>query len=386
MNGILKYFLVPFVLFLASCGGGKTTTMTVKPLTELETERVSRYYINGTASKVKEDYKEATLQFNKCLNLDKNHAASLYQLADIYKLQSINDSALMYAKRALALEPNNKWYKEITGDLYWINRQRDKAIELYESLLNEHPETRLYYFRLNDFYGRENQKEKQIELVKKEIAFFGSNTDRIEKLSNLLLSLDKKEEAEKLWLNQLAEDPLNEKAYEKLGRIYFFQKDQTKLEKHYQTAFEKVPYSETITKAYIEHVLLAKPMENILTFIRDESQPIELKQFLYNKVKAKEVKMEIAEYLIEQDIASDDIVMQRALHLEMKGEFQKAVDLFEKVNYIEHRDVLEAYFRALLETQNFSKANEILTRLEELYPFSNTLKAYREKLNNAKNP
>lgn len=386
MNGILKYSIVPFVLFLASCGGGKTTTVSTTELTELDTERISRYYITGTSAKVKEDYKEAKLQFNKCLNLDKNHAASLYQLAEIYKLQSIHDSALDFAIRALKLAPANKWYKEITGDLYWINRKRPEAISLYESLLQEYPGTRKYYFRLNDFYDRENKKEKQVELVKKEIAYFGSNTDRVEKLSNLLLSIGKNEEAENLWLAQIEEDPLNEKAYEKLGRIYFFQKDQTKLEKHYATAFDKIPYSETLTKAYIDHVLLAKPIEDIRAFLKNEAQPNGMKHYLYSKVQTKEVKMEIAQYLIDKEIANDEILTHQAVYLEIKQDYEGAVQLFQKVSNIEKRDVLEAYFRALLEVKNYTKANEILTRLEELYPFSNTLKSYRTKLSNAQNP
>lgn len=384
MNGIAKYLVLPFILFLVSCGGSKKTTQSTKVLTELDTERVSRYYINAVSAKVKEDYPEAKKLLNRCLSLDKNHAASYFQLADIYKILSVHDSAILFAKKAVEIEPSNKWYREIVGDLYWINRDREKAIDYYEGLLIDFPGTKAYYSRLTEFYKREKLAEKEIELVKKEIAYFGSNNKRISKLCNLYLSQGRNDQAKDLWLKQLDEDPLNDTAYEKLGRIYFFAKDKEKLEAHYEKAFSKLPYNTTITKSYIKYILLAKPLEKIMEFMEDDYQTKEVKLFVYDKVVGKGKKKAVAKYLIENDLASNEVVLNEAVYLEKQGKYKEAVSYFEKVTYISSDGPLESYYIALLAEKKLLKAEEVLERLEEMYPFSNRIKSYREQLNNAK--
>lgn len=385
MSRVAKYLLLPCVLLFLSCGGSKSITTIPSTTPDLDAERLNRYYINAVSAKVKEDYPTAKELFNKCLKLDKNNAASHYQLADVYKILSNYDSALSYAKNALELEPKNKWYREINGDLYWITRDRPKAILLYEGLLEEFPETRAYYSRLQEFYNREKNTDKEIELVKKEIAYFGSNNKRISKLSNLLLSQGKNEEAKALWLKEIKENPLNDTAYEKLGRIYFFGKEQEKLETHYKEAFEKLPYNSKITKAYIEHVLLAKPLNAIMQFMADDSQPKEVKLFVYERVNGKDKKKAVAKYLIVNNLASDDVILNEAVYLEKQGKYKEAVSYFEKVAYISSDGPLESYFIALLAAGELLKAEEVLERLEEMFPFSNSIKSYRDQLNNAKN-
>ena len=70
---------------------------------------------------------------------------------------------------------------------------------------------------MRNFYKREKNTEKQLSLVGKEIKYFGPNTDRLTRMSNLYMGLGKIEQAKEMWLKELERDSLNAIALDSTG-------------------------------------------------------------------------------------------------------------------------------------------------------------------------
>jgi tetratricopeptide (TPR) repeat protein len=65
--------------------------------------------------------------------------AAFYELARVLQAMGRNDEAMVYAKTAIELDSENKWYKVLYGNLAKANGQIDEYVKVYEELVAEYP-------------------------------------------------------------------------------------------------------------------------------------------------------------------------------------------------------------------------------------------------------
>jgi len=141
------------VILLSACSGSKKTITAPTPvvhkqMSPKERDELTDTYFEATKEKMLGNYDKALAIFNQCLSIDRNNAAVNYQMADIFEYYKQPDTALVYAKRAAAIEPTNVWYQDLYAQCLQDKGRYKEMIGVYQGLLKDHPNELDYYYKL----------------------------------------------------------------------------------------------------------------------------------------------------------------------------------------------------------------------------------------------
>ncbi|MHC1706766.1 MAG: tetratricopeptide repeat protein [Bacteroidales bacterium] len=134
----LTLILISALLVFVSC---KTHKPAVKNQVKGEivvldnkTRAIHELFIDGQKQKVLGNYDKAIEILNRCLNLDQENAACMYELANIYERKGRIGDALNMAKKAAETDPTNIWYLYLYAQLLESTQQFKEAGEVYKKL------------------------------------------------------------------------------------------------------------------------------------------------------------------------------------------------------------------------------------------------------------
>ncbi|MDX9883364.1 MAG: tetratricopeptide repeat protein [Prolixibacteraceae bacterium] len=148
----LKYLvlLIAFAGLLSSCGNVRHITETVPPVKEEEPEypalsddkqnEFEYLYIEGLKQKQLGNLQAAVSLFSRCLEIDPNSAAAMFELANIHLSNKDLASASLLLEKAVEINPENKWYKIQLARVYQQTKRFDKAASLYGQLYEAKPD------------------------------------------------------------------------------------------------------------------------------------------------------------------------------------------------------------------------------------------------------
>jgi len=102
------------------------------------------YYYEASKEKLLGNFDKALELFNKALEKSPDDAASMYEIADIYKTQEKFENAVFYAEKAVQTEPDNKWYKLLLLQLYQSAGNFDDAASIIKKLIEKEPDNLEY--------------------------------------------------------------------------------------------------------------------------------------------------------------------------------------------------------------------------------------------------
>lgn len=144
----MKRFLIPviFAILLSACATVKQPTKTVAVVPQqqevLEEDTLSEekqnefeyLFIEGLKQVKLGNAQSAVSIFSKCLEIDPNSAATMFELAKIHVRNGDQTSSALLLEKAISINPDNKWYKIILARIYQQSKQYVKAANLYETL------------------------------------------------------------------------------------------------------------------------------------------------------------------------------------------------------------------------------------------------------------
>lgn len=161
----------------------------------------------GQFSKNRENYYEATKQkilgntdkaielYEKCIEIDPDDAASMYELASLYSDKGKTDDAAPYAIKAAQLDPANKWYKILLVQVYQSQGKYAEAAKVIDDLLVSEPDNIEYYEdeALNYIYnGDYKNAVKSYDMLEQKM---GINEDLSVQKEKIYLMMGKPEKA-----------------------------------------------------------------------------------------------------------------------------------------------------------------------------------------------
>ena len=154
MNRFL--FILITAVALSSCGGtSKVATSTTdglnnSALSAKQNQKIQTLFFEGLKENALENYDRAENCFFAIIKIDKNHATALYHLALIKELKQDYENALIFAKRAASIDPENEWYMLILAGIYEVNSEFTEASKLYEQITSKNPKNiDAYYYWIN---------------------------------------------------------------------------------------------------------------------------------------------------------------------------------------------------------------------------------------------
>ena len=123
---------------LTSCTSKKDLSESkVKVKKELSEDKEQQYYyvfLEANRKKLLGDLNGALALFYQCLEINPNAAAAMAEISNIQEIMQNHEVAIKYAKNAVEIEPDNKWYNVNLAKLYIVSNQYNEAIKIHEDL------------------------------------------------------------------------------------------------------------------------------------------------------------------------------------------------------------------------------------------------------------
>lgn len=132
----------------------------------LSTSKLEFEYAFSEATKqfVFGNYQQALVLYLKCVQYDPSHAASLYQLGNIYMLAGDSHTAIDYARRAYKVEPGNKWIALLMAKTFQMNDKNDSALLVYKKLMNNDSQNMEYKFEYASLLANTSKYKEALEI------------------------------------------------------------------------------------------------------------------------------------------------------------------------------------------------------------------------------
>lgn len=341
--------------FICSCKVSKTVAQKAVPApidtigSKKDSDNRNEFeylFIEGIKQRTLGNPDEAIKIFSRCLELDPNSSATLYEMANIHISKGDFQSSMMLCEKAVSLNPENKYYHLLLIKIYLQNKFYDKAAKEYESLVRLFPDDMDYKFQLAtslamagkttealDIYNKLEVKmglTEPIGLGKEQIFLAQGNRsaayEEIEKLIKLyptepkyygliadLYLADKNREKALEYYNKILQiDPDDGFVHLSIANFYLENKEYQKAYDHIKLAFKNSTL-DLETKAQM-FLLLSQPGEGKIT----DEQQLELLNILINThVDDERPRSLLVDYLLSKK-QPEEARKQLRLVLDMK--------------------------------------------------------------------
>ncbi|MES2650796.1 MAG: tetratricopeptide repeat protein [Bacteroidota bacterium] len=137
---------------------------------------VKELFFTGLKEKMLENYVNASVNFNKILELDSKNDAAFFELATVNFRQNKLLESEIAIKKAININPQNTWYYKLQSEIYKRNGNMDALIPVFNKLIELLPENEDFYFdRANALFlsGKADEALKAYALIEQK---FGSST------------------------------------------------------------------------------------------------------------------------------------------------------------------------------------------------------------------
>lgn len=237
-------------------------------LNDVDKRKFDYFFYEASREKMKGNYEKSAMYLSECLKIDATSSAAMYELANLLVAGNEVVKAQGLLERAIAIEPDNIWYKLMLAELYQSNKLGFQAVKLYEQIVNEYPENEEYLYGLAQLYQRNGESQKALDaydklekriglneiiiLEKEKILLnIGKNKTALEELNKLIdkypeearyygfvadyyLYLGQNEDARLYYNKVLEKDPQNVMAFFSLGNLAIQAKDTANFVNNYK--------------------------------------------------------------------------------------------------------------------------------------------------------
>lgn len=134
-----KALYIGLIFLLGACSSSKNLESSQTKLTEDQQLELKAEFLRANKEKILGNNEAALRLFRRCLFLDPNHAASLYEAGRLEYYIGHSIVAINHLEQAVEIDPQNKWYKLELADMYANSGQFKKAANVYQKLSEQYP-------------------------------------------------------------------------------------------------------------------------------------------------------------------------------------------------------------------------------------------------------
>jgi len=214
---IIILIILPLLIFSCKSGeklSGKQRGKDGKP------QDNSSVYYDATKAYITGNYEEAEKLYKKCIELNNNDAAAMFELAKLSLMKNNRHEALIYARQATKIDPENKFYLLLYGSLLQSFEQYDAAVDVFKKVLELNPNNPDYYNRLAIAYIYAGKNNKAIETFDKLEDKIGITEEISMKKKDIYLQEKKPEKAIEEIEKLIAHYPKEIRYYGVLAEMY----------------------------------------------------------------------------------------------------------------------------------------------------------------------
>lgn len=226
------FLFIGFFIFLTSCGviqnltGKKDKESKRSTLTERKEFYISSLLIDAKKEMLIGNFEKSADLYQQCLQLDKNNAVAMFELAKMYLLSNKANEALILAKNAAKIEPDNVWYLELYSETLLKNGKFAEAAKIYESVVEKRKHNPESYIHLANIYINARDFTKALQIYAQMEEKYGIAEDIILQKQRIYLYL-KKTDLAIVELQKLKNKYPNETKYQQAIGDLFLEKGDT---------------------------------------------------------------------------------------------------------------------------------------------------------------
>jgi tetratricopeptide (TPR) repeat protein len=187
------------------------------------------------------NYEESVKLFEEVTRRDPSNDAAHYELAQLYYGSGLFELSLDHAKKAVELDPKNKWYELLLADIYASNYKYEEAAEVYGRVVKKFPDEYDLYLDWAYMHVEAKNYEKAIfaydELEKR----LGVEESISFQKQSLYLRLNRLDDAVKEIENLIEEYPERIEYYGALAEMYEVNGEKEKAVATYNRLLEMDP-------------------------------------------------------------------------------------------------------------------------------------------------
>lgn len=220
--------------------------------------KIDELYFEALKNKSKDDSKLAVDLLQQYIKQRPEVSAGYYELAKLYAEARKFELAESNIKKAIELNPDNKWYKEAYASILDVFSKYSQAADIVAGLVKSDPKDNRYPLIAADYY--EKAKKNNEALAYLDIALTRNCADRDEITIHkvrLYLAMNDVEKAAEMVRELIAMDPKNGGMYKLLGNVYDNNKQPQKALEVYEKAMKLLPDDPAIKLGLAEHYLKA---------------------------------------------------------------------------------------------------------------------------------
>lgn len=302
-------------LLLAACGGAKTVADGVVggeggPGPKDKRAQVMRLYMDATSAKLQGDYNKAVQNYRNVLRLDPNNAAAMFELSKLYHQGMNQGEALALAKKAVAADRENIWYRFLLAELSSQAGDLQGAAKTYQGILDQWPERYEVYFGLADILARQGKVDEARKVYRDLEKQFGINEELVGHEYDLLIQAGQDDKAKELLERALAGEPDNPQYLGMLAELYQATGQEEKAKELYERALEADPDDSmtriSLAQFYYDQGDLDKGFEQLREAFLDPDLDIDPKMQLllgFYQISGEGRPDSISQKLVEQSHA-----------------------------------------------------------------------------------
>jgi tetratricopeptide (TPR) repeat protein len=216
----LVFSLLCLFLIITKPVQGQTPLAAAKPMTDRDSIGVKQLFFSALREKTIENFKLATEMFERVIQTDPKNDASLYELANLKKLQNNYAEAQPLLERAVAIDPDNEWYWVALADCYEKSNSLNKLENVFNQLTRINPDKPDYYFDKANAYLLLKRYDDALKVYNQLEQLSGRSDDILISRQKIYLKQGKVDQAAAELEKAIVDNPGQIRYYLLLGEIY----------------------------------------------------------------------------------------------------------------------------------------------------------------------
>jgi tetratricopeptide (TPR) repeat protein len=242
-------------------------------------------FIEGIKQRTLGNPDEAIKIFSRCLEIDPNSSAALYEMANIHVSRGDFQSSMVMCEKAVSLNPENPFYHLLLVKIYVQNKLYDKAAGQYEALVKLAPENQDYKFQQAAVLSMAGKPDQALAIYNKLEASLGFIEPIAIGKQQLFLQLNNKKAAYAEIEKLIKQYPGEPKYYGLLADMYLADKNREKALENYNKILQIDPDEGfahlSLANFYLEGKQFDKAYEQIIQAFKNPDLELESKAQLF---------------------------------------------------------------------------------------------------------
>ncbi|NLV19542.1 MAG: tetratricopeptide repeat protein [Bacteroidetes bacterium] len=375
MKKILYRNMIFLILLITaiSCSKDLSPSLnTAGKLKQYDSATHDYYFVEAVKQKLMGNSGEAIKRLEQCIKINPESDAAYFQMAQIYFGFRERDNAMIYARKAYELAPENYWYIMMLAGVYYNENKLDTAIYYYEQAVKLRPDREDLLLSLGNMYSENGKYDMAGDIFNSLDQKYGINEEStLSNIRNLMLS-GKNSEALEITKSLIVEFPEELMYRSIMAEIYRTIGQSDKAMEVYSEMIEENPDNPEIQLSLCDFLLKERKYEELFEVvnsvilnnaIRREDKISLIGTLIETNEIVEGYQEEILDAIsiIEEEYRNDDlIVLLRPELFSKRNNYKDAIIILEKIteenpdNYYASEKLLITY----LENREYKKLQE----------------------------